>query len=170
MLLPVSFIIVIGLIGFRKTFFPHHILTWNLAKTSFLRDHHKIFPYIFLGWYDIFMFSLDFLFSLSSTRPNVSHIALNLHTAIAALLSNLIYRPRLLPKLGRSYIVFVGSGTNVWQFKTEWWLKSSGQAAQSGADYSPFGKLDFSSYLLCLFLYSTSQGKNLQMVFPFYRE
>ena len=30
-------------------------------------------------------------------------------------------------------------------------------------------KLEVSAYL-CLFLYSTSQGKNLQMVFPFYRE
>ena len=29
-------------------------------------------------------------------------ISLNLHTAIAALLSNLIHRPRLLPNLGRS--------------------------------------------------------------------
>lgn len=60
---------------------------------------------IFLGWYNLFMFSLDF---------------------------------------------FIFS----FEYQTPMWS----QAAQSGADYSPFGKLDFSSYLLCLFLYSTHQA------------
>ena len=84
----------------------------NIAETArTLHLHRNTLIYRLRKIEDLLHISLDYLdenmllyllYPVSSAKHSKTDIALNLHTAIAALLSNLIYRPRLLPKLGRS--------------------------------------------------------------------